>query len=609
VTADASQPRRRALLLGCSRFVDPGLDDLTSPSADVRRLAEVLGDTAGSAYEVTQHLDFTKHEAELAVDEFLADANRRDTHLLYFSGHGVRDGSGNLYFAFADTRQQRLSSTGLAAHWIRECVEASPSTRTILLLDCCYSGQFLHGMRAKASEDANVGSLLADMPEGSGMAVLTASGRTGLSFEQTGQLRDRDKLSYFTEAIVNGIQTGAASDDVDGRITVDGLYEYVSQQLRQGPSVQRPERLTRGDGRLLVAVSSSQQRHRHRHLRESPHQSPSSSRPMLAAEAADKLPRLPPARAIALIESMDSAEVAAAFDYMGEHHAAGLLSLPGLAVETAAEILGHLADHGDELLQIIERTRPSRVLELREAMLRQLLPYPRPVGSPEPGRGLRAVPLGSSREVSRLPPVYRGSSREVFTTNGTGLDRNQVHWVNEVRNRIQAERWSESEIYRYLNNAEPLQTVLVLTGRTPVSAAKVLQQMDQDQRDAALEAWWHRDRSVADKVRDELSRLGVETTPSFEAAAPGYSAPTADVKPPIEIYTWSTDSVWWNSQFSVEEMTQTLLAKRPDAATVAFRLRAHYPQYLALLDQLSQNDPVYTLQIRDAMGKLAGEDT
>jgi hypothetical protein len=258
LTVSPKEPRRRrALLLGCSEFSDPALPSLRSPATDVRRLAAVLGDPNGSNYDVTIKINIAAYEAQLAIDQFLDAANTRDLHLIYFSGHGIQDARGGLYFAFANTNAKLPSSTAVSADWLRERMNNSRSRSTVILLDCCFSGLFLRGMRSRTTSDANVASLVGDLPEGSGIAVLTASGETEFSLEDADAEPGLGvRPSYFTEAVVTGIRTGAADADGDGRITVDELYDYVYARVKEGPSPQRPRKMGYGEGHVIVALTA-----------------------------------------------------------------------------------------------------------------------------------------------------------------------------------------------------------------------------------------------------------------------------------------------------------------------------------------------------------------
>lgn len=244
-------PRRRALLLGCGTFADPSLAALRSPHRDVEELDRVLRDPDNCGYTVTSLVDCTSQRAQREIEGFFSTARVTDTmNLLYLSCHGVQDKQGRLYFAFADTERAFLGSTAVSAEWVRECIYSSRSKATLVLVDCCFSGAFIKGMRARSS-GANVETLVHDLPHGSGVAVLTASGDTEASFEDADSVVVRP--SYFTDALITGISSGAADLNRDGRVTVDELYDYIYDQVTRGSSPQRPRRLGVGEGVLVVS--------------------------------------------------------------------------------------------------------------------------------------------------------------------------------------------------------------------------------------------------------------------------------------------------------------------------------------------------------------------
>ncbi|MEG3635239.1 caspase, EACC1-associated type [Micromonospora palythoicola] len=245
--------RRRALLIGCGTFTDSSLAQLRSPRRDVEELGRVLQEVGYS--QVSAEIDCDARAAQRAVEAFLLQARIDDAmNIIYFSSHGLPDRQGKLYFAFSDTEKQYLSATAVAAEWVRDRIYESRSKSTVVLVDCCFSGGFIEGMQARSSTEADVEVLVRGLPEGSGVAVLTSSGEREISFEDIDSAVVRP--SYFTEAVVAGIGTGAADLNRDSRITVDELYEYVYHHVVSGPSPQRPRKLGMGEGSMVVAETT-----------------------------------------------------------------------------------------------------------------------------------------------------------------------------------------------------------------------------------------------------------------------------------------------------------------------------------------------------------------
>jgi Caspase domain/TIR domain len=240
-----------ALIIACSEYEDGGLRQLRAPAADAERLAEVLAEPAIGGFEVTTQLNQPSHVLNLAIEDFFADRGPDDLLLLYVSSHGVEDDDGRLYFAAANTRLRQLGATAVAAAFVNEQMTKSRSRRIVLLLDCDYSGTSPQGALARGGKRMAIKEQFG----GSGRAVLTASSAMEYAFEGDELADARDLTpSVFTSALVEGLETGAADLDLDGRISVDELYDYVSDRVRDQTPNQTPGRWITGvQGKLYIA--------------------------------------------------------------------------------------------------------------------------------------------------------------------------------------------------------------------------------------------------------------------------------------------------------------------------------------------------------------------
>jgi hypothetical protein len=238
-----------ALIVASSRYEDGDLRQLRAPATDAERLAEVLQNAAIGGFDVKTLLNQPSHVLNLAVEDFFADRGREDLLLLYVSSHGVKDDEGRLYFAATNTRLKRLGATAVAAAFVNEQMTRSRSRRIVLLLDCCYSGAFPRGMLARGDKRVDIKERF----DGSGRAVLTASSAMEYSFEGD-TLSGVGQPSMFTSALVEGLETGAADLDMDGRVSVDELYDYVFDQVREKTPKQTPGKwITDVQGKLYIA--------------------------------------------------------------------------------------------------------------------------------------------------------------------------------------------------------------------------------------------------------------------------------------------------------------------------------------------------------------------
>jgi uncharacterized caspase-like protein len=172
--------RRLALIVGNSRYDDPGLASLGAPDVDVREFGEALRSAdVGQFDEVVQLVDETSPTVRRAIARLFHLKRREDLVLLYFSGHGIRDDQGQLHLATRDTERSLLSATAIEASFISGEMDRSQSRRQVLILDCCHSGAF--GGKSALGASIGIGSAFEGI--GFGRVVLTATDATQYAWE------------------------------------------------------------------------------------------------------------------------------------------------------------------------------------------------------------------------------------------------------------------------------------------------------------------------------------------------------------------------------------------------------------------------------------------
>jgi uncharacterized caspase-like protein len=244
----------RALLIACSEYEDPDIGGLRTPVHDIAGVGAVLADPAIGGFDLQQVVNQPEAEVRRRLGEFLLDARRNDLVLVYFAGHGFKSGTGELFLGAKDTRLRAVMSTGLSAGLVASLIDTSPAERTILVLDCCYSGAITRGLRTRDADVVHVGDVFAGL--GEGRVIITASKATEYAFEPGERpvpLRENVLHSVFAEAFIHGLRTGAADLDGDGVISIDELYEYVHQRVVASESAQTPGIFKSVNGKLMVA--------------------------------------------------------------------------------------------------------------------------------------------------------------------------------------------------------------------------------------------------------------------------------------------------------------------------------------------------------------------
>ncbi|HEY9675176.1 MAG TPA: GUN4 domain-containing protein, partial [Waterburya sp.] len=173
-------------------------------------------------------------EMAVAIELWFRERQRDDLAVLFFSGHGVKDESCELYFAACDTRKIQgnlIQATAVCASFVRSCLRRSKSKRQVVILDCCFSGAF-GDLLAKDDGDVDLESQLGT----EGGVVLTSSSSLQYSFEKEGF-----DLSIYTHYLVEGIRTGAADQDSDGAVSVEELHQYASQKVQTTAPAMTPK--------------------------------------------------------------------------------------------------------------------------------------------------------------------------------------------------------------------------------------------------------------------------------------------------------------------------------------------------------------------------------
>ncbi len=240
---------RYALLVGVSNY-DSDFTSLPSAVKDVRALQRVLlNPDIGGFFDadVTALVDCDRQTIDRAIYSLFAERKPDDLLLFYFSGHGVTDNRGDFYLASKIANKKELPPTAVSAMYIHDQMNKSRSQRQVIILDCCHSGAFSKGMTAKDGGTVNVLPKLG----GEGRAILTASDSTKYAFEQEGF-----DLSLYTHFLVEGLEKGVADRDGDGEISVDELYEYIKEKVKNTNDSMSPEFYpVRGGHKIILAKS------------------------------------------------------------------------------------------------------------------------------------------------------------------------------------------------------------------------------------------------------------------------------------------------------------------------------------------------------------------
>lgn len=231
----------RAVLAGVSSYAR--LESLPAVVNNLKDLEAVL--TSPLSWELTP--EYCTVVAEPGTSHDLLDPISRaadeaeDTLLVYFAGHGLLDGRGDLFLGLPGSVQGR-SHTGVPYQALREILMDSQAQRHVIILDCCMSGRALGTMNGQ--------DLLADQAEVDGSYLLAASPENGLALAPPGETH-----TAFTGELLRLVREGirGAARELD----LDSIYQQLRRNLAaQGRPI--PQRRARNTaGRIILADNSS----------------------------------------------------------------------------------------------------------------------------------------------------------------------------------------------------------------------------------------------------------------------------------------------------------------------------------------------------------------
>ncbi len=242
--------KRYAILIGSSRFdKEPKLPSLRCPENDVDGMHEIISAAELGAF--TDTFVFKNSDNQTVLNQIagiLSDASNEDQVLIYYSGHGKRGRTGQLYLTTANTENRILHTTSIPLPSLREIFADSNCKKIALILDCCFAGAAGEAFKSGAEEK------LEEFSSGNGIYLLTAS-----TANQTAVEKESDEYSLLTKHIINGVKTGAAARQGAPHISIEDIYNYVYRQVT-AEGQQQPMRWAfnvRGEELVMARIAAA----------------------------------------------------------------------------------------------------------------------------------------------------------------------------------------------------------------------------------------------------------------------------------------------------------------------------------------------------------------
>jgi ABC-type branched-subunit amino acid transport system substrate-binding protein len=242
--------KKVALLIGVSEYGN-GFAPLPSTEKDVVAIYNVLVDLERGEFlkeNIKCLINQEKYEIQQGIDWLFYDRQKNDLILFYFSGHGIKSETNELYLGMKNTHKDAqgdtILSSALNTNFLKNAMESSNSQRKVIILDSCYSGAIVKGTTWKGDDLlGNVENYLGKQ----GRVILTSS--SSVQYSSAGKVNNDGSvgLSIYTQHLIDGIK-GAADTNCQGWITTKELHDYVSKKVREVQSDMTPKFIPLDEG-------------------------------------------------------------------------------------------------------------------------------------------------------------------------------------------------------------------------------------------------------------------------------------------------------------------------------------------------------------------------
>jgi uncharacterized caspase-like protein len=241
-----------ALLIGVSEY-GPGLNALSTAVKDIEAMQRVLNDPELGGFDMVKKLPNPDPQTmQYEIETFFSGTTKDDLVLLFFSGHGIKDERGRLFFATPITCKNNkgdlILSTAVPASFVHDIMNNCRCKRQAIILDCCFSGAFDPALQSKSDPSVDLLNELGT----EGRVVLTSSSSTEYSFAEAEAV-----LSIYTRYLVEGIETGAGDRNEDGFVSVLELHEYATSKVQETAPKMTPKIITLKDKGFDIVLSKA----------------------------------------------------------------------------------------------------------------------------------------------------------------------------------------------------------------------------------------------------------------------------------------------------------------------------------------------------------------
>lgn len=268
---DLKTPGRYALIIGASQFKDKRISALPACANDARELYQVLTNPSIGMFpkdHVTLLTDqqVTRRQIVKGLVQLQRRAGPEDLILVFFSGHGATDATGEAYWVMADTQIDELEATAMSQLDISNRLKEIKTKRLVTLIDACYSAATAEVAVSKALLDPE--KIIPNF-HGDGKVIISASKGEQLSVVINDQTHPGYGYSAFAYHAIEALKGAADVEEgnVDGVVTVSEFWNYVKDRVertaQQMGGRQFPQLKGQIGSQFLLTIDGERLRDRH----------------------------------------------------------------------------------------------------------------------------------------------------------------------------------------------------------------------------------------------------------------------------------------------------------------------------------------------------------
>ena len=240
----AQAQNKFALLIGIDVYTSSSLikKELKFAAADARSMEESLTRRGWKAKPLL-NAEASRRRIIRELHLLSLKAGPSDKVLIYFAGHGVRDGrgKGTTYWITTDASVENLVADGIRLNHILEYVNEIGAQEKILILDHCYSGDF-ESLPGDAGDGARDAEDMADVkinerdlyPEEIERLQNQTQPRLVIIAAARGPAYEDPNWGHgmFTKAMLDALNDPGSDDDpVDEKISLRELWDYLNDAM------------------------------------------------------------------------------------------------------------------------------------------------------------------------------------------------------------------------------------------------------------------------------------------------------------------------------------------------------------------------------------------